>query len=202
MTTRLSRIVTRTGDDGSTALGNGVRVSKADARVCVFGTVDELNSHLGLLRAFLQAPSAPPTSPEQQADLAELDAVLSQRQHECFDLGGELCIPGHRQLADASLLQLEQEIHLWNAQLPPLANFILPAGSTAIAQAHVCRTVCRRAEREVVALKAVDATLSDTVVQYLNRLSDWLFVLSRHIGRIQGTPPVIWQQRHGWQPES
>lgn len=181
---RLSRIYTRTGDDGTTGLGDGSRIGKTDLRVQVMGDVDELNSHVGLLRAQLQ-----------MAGVALLDNQLSRIQHELFNLGGELSIPGY-QLVQADLPQwLEQDIDRMNETLPPLDNFILPAGSLAVAQCHVTRAVCRRAERQLQALREQTNQLSANALPVLNRLSDWLFVVARWINLQQGLPEVLWQQR-------
>ena len=165
---RLTQIATRTGDDGSTGLGDGTRVSKASARPAAMGDVDELNSHIGLLLC-----------EDLPAGVREL---LTDVQHQLFDLGGELSMPGFALLKDAALAQLDAALAQHNAQLPRLAEFILPAGTRAAAQAHVCRTVARRAERAVVALGEAEP-LRPAPRQYLNRLSDLLFVLARVLNR-------------------
>ena len=165
---RLTQIATRTGDDGSTGLGDGTRVSKASARPAAMGDVDELNSHIGLLLC-----------EDMPAEVREL---LTDVQHQLFDLGGELSMPGFALLKDAALAQLDAALAQHNAQLPRLAEFILPAGTRAAAQAHVCRTVARRAERAVVALGEAEP-LRPAPRQYLNRLSDLLFVLARVLNR-------------------
>ena len=167
---RLTQIATRTGDDGTTGLGNNTRVSKASARPHAMGEVDELNSHIGLLLC-----------EDMPADVREL---LIDIQHQLFNLGGELSIPGFELLQDQALAQLDAALERYNGQLPRLQEFILPAGTRAAAQAHVCRTVARRAERAVVALghgepEAVRAAPR----RYLNRLSDLMFVLSRVLNR-------------------
>ncbi len=186
MGNRLTQIATRTGDDGTTGLGNNTRVSKASGRPCAMGDVDELNSHIGLL---LCEPL-----PE---DVREL---LVDVQHQLFNLGGELSIPGFELLKDEALAQLDEALAHYNAQLPRLLEFILPAGTRAAAQAHVCRTVARRAERAVVALGAVEE-LRAAPRQYLNRLSDLLFVLARVLNRVDGGDDVYWKServaRHG-----
>ena len=165
---RLTQIATRTGDDGSTGLGDGTRVSKASARPAAMGDVDELNSHIGLLLC---------------EDLpVAVRELLTDVQHQLFDLGGELSMPGFALLKDAALAQLDAALAQHNAQLPRLAEFILPAGTRAAAQAHVCRTVARRAERAVVALGEAEP-LRPAPRQYLNRLSDLLFVLARVLNR-------------------
>ena len=178
MGNRLSQIATRTGDDGSTGLGDNSRVSKASGRPQAMGDVDELNSHIGLL---LCEPLP--------ADVREL---LVDIQHQLFNLGGELSMPGYELLKDDALLQLDTALAHYNAQLPRLAEFILPAGTRAAAQAHVCRTVARRAERKVVALEQGEA-MRAAPRQYLNRLSDLLFVLARVLNRVDGGDDVYWE---------
>nr|WP_312987181.1 cob(I)yrinic acid a,c-diamide adenosyltransferase [Comamonas koreensis] len=178
MGNRLSQIATRTGDDGSTGLGDNSRVSKASGRPQAMGDVDELNSHIGLL---LCEPLP--------ADVREL---LVDIQHQLFNLGGELSMPGYELLKDDALLQLDTALAHYNAQLPRLAEFILPAGTRAAAQAHVCRTVARRAERKVVALEQGE-TMRAAPRQYLNRLSDLLFVLARVLNRVDGGDDVYWK---------
>jgi cob(I)alamin adenosyltransferase len=165
---RLTQIATRTGDDGSTGLGDNTRVSKASARPHAMGDVDELNSHIGLLLC------------EDLPDDAR--ELLIDIQHQLFNLGGELSIPGFELLEDQALAQLDAALARYNAQLPRLQEFILPAGARAAAQAHVCRTVARRAERAVVALGAQE-NVRAAPRQYLNRLSDLLFVLARVFNR-------------------
>ncbi|WP_182657052.1 cob(I)yrinic acid a,c-diamide adenosyltransferase [Stenotrophomonas lacuserhaii] len=184
MGNRLSRIYTRTGDDGSTGLGDGSRVGKDDARVAAFGTVDEANSALGLLLA-VPLP-------------ADVQALLTRLQHQLFDLGGELCIPGHAAITDADVTALEQQLDRYNADLPMLKEFILPAGGEAAARCHLARTIVRRAERETVALSRVEA-VRPQALHYLNRLSDLLFVLARVLARADGAGEVLWQhsRRHG-----
>ena len=168
MGNRLSQIATRTGDDGTTGLGDNTRVSKNSLRVHAMGDVDELNSHIGVLLC---------------EDMpAGVRSLLVEIQHQLFNLGGELSIPGFELLKTDALLVLDQALEDHNAALPRLLEFILPAGTRAAAQAHVCRTVARRAERAVVALGAQDA-LRDTPRQYLNRLSDLMFVLARVLNR-------------------
>lgn len=178
MANRLSQIATRTGDNGSTGLGDNSRVSKDSLRIHALGDVDELNSHIGLLLC-----------EELAADVREL---LVEVQHQLFNLGGELAIPGYELLKPEAVALLDDALAHYNAQLPRLAEFILPAGSRAAAQAHVCRTVTRRAERTVVALGNIEA-LKDAPRQYLNRLSDLLFVLSRVLNRMNGGDDVYWK---------
>jgi len=178
MGNRLSKIYTKTGDDGSTGLGDGTRVSKDSARVAAYGTVDELNSCIGLLRA-----AALP---------ADIDGEMEAVQHQLFDLGGELCIPGHAAIFEADVQRLEQVLDRHNADLPPLKDFILPGGGETGARCHVARTVCRRAEREVVTLSHHDAVRPECI-RYLNRLSDLLFVLARVLARASGQGEVLWK---------
>jgi cob(I)alamin adenosyltransferase len=175
---RLSKITTRTGDAGQTGLGDGSRVSKDSARVQALGDLDELNSAIGLVLAE-DVPQ-------------ELRAALSQAQQDLFDLGGELSIPGHAILAPGQVKFLDQRIEAWNAELSPLKEFILPGGTRAAAAAHLARTVCRRAERSVVALSSKDP-VSDLARQYLNRLSDLLFVAARALNRHAGRTDVQWR---------
>jgi cob(I)alamin adenosyltransferase len=174
----LSKIVTRTGDAGTTGLGDGSRVAKDSARIEAIGSVDELNSTIGVLLA--EALPAP---------VAE---CLVAVQHDLFDLGGELSIPGYTSMTDAQVARLEAEVERFNADLAPLKEFILPGGTRAAALAHVARTVCRRAERAVVTLAGHEA-VSDPVRRYLNRLSDLLFVLARVLARDSGHGEVLWK---------
>ena len=178
MANRLSQIATRTGDNGTTGLGDNTRVSKDSLRVHAMGDVDELNSHIGVLLC-----------EEMPAGVREL---LVEVQHQLFNLGGELSIPGYELLKPEAVAQLDDALEEHNAKLPRLAEFILPAGTRAAALAHVCRTVARRAERAVVALGAAE-TLKDAPRQYLNRLSDLLFVLSRVLNRLNGGDDVYWK---------
>jgi cob(I)alamin adenosyltransferase len=178
MGNRLSKIYTRTGDDGSTGLGDGTRVAKDSARVAAYGTVDEANCAIGLLLAA-----------EVPDDMREL---LTTVQHQLFDLGGELCIPGHAAIHDADIDALEQALDAHNAPLPPLREFILPGGGDAAARCHLARTIVRRAERETVALSRAE-TVRPQPVRYLNRLSDLLFVLSRVLARASGHGEVTWR---------
>ena len=177
MGNRLSKIYTRTGDDGSTGLGDGSRVAKNSARVEAYGTVDEANSTIGMI----QACALPD-------DVRE---VLTKVQHHLFDLGGELCIPGHEAIQDAHVEGLEAHLDRFNEQLPPLKEFILPGGGEAASRCHVARTVVRRAERAAVTL-ARDETVRPQPVRYLNRLSDLLFVLARVLARADGQGEVLW----------
>ena len=189
MGNRLTQIATRTGDDGTTGLGDNTRVSKDSPRPHAMGDVDELNSHLGLLLC----------EPLPQ-DVREL---LIDVQHQLFNLGGELSIPGFELLKDDALAQLDEALAHYNAQLPRLEEFILPAGTRAAAQAHVCRTVARRAERAVVALGAAEAeAMREAPRQYLNRLSDLLFVLARVLNRMDGGDDVYWKSERLAQSEA
>jgi len=183
MGNRLSKIYTRTGDDGTTGLGDGSRVPKDSVRVEAYGTVDELNSAVGVL---LAVPGLPPA----------VSACLTQVQHELFDLGGELCIPGHRVITAAQVTQLEQALDGFNDALPPLKEFILPGGGPGAAACHLARAIARRAERRVWALARVEAVRPE-VTQYLNRLSDLLFVLARVLARHERGAEVLWRHERG-----
>lgn len=186
MGNRLSKIYTRTGDRGETGLGDGRRVLKDHPRVEAIGEVDGLNSQLGLLLADLaeQATRGP--------GLGELVDVLGPCQHRLFDLGGELAMPVYQALQEDEVTRLEQAIDRWNDELGPLENFILPGGSHLVAQAHVCRSQARGAERRCLALDS-EEPLRPVLLAYLNRLSDLLFVAGRLIARRQGVPEVLWQ---------
>jgi cob(I)alamin adenosyltransferase len=174
---RLSKIYTRTGDKGTTGLGDGSRVEKDNLRVEAFGTVDELNSTVGLVLA-AQLPGS-------------IQSILNRVQHELFDLGGELCMPGTVLIPDSYIDDLEADLDKLNKNLPPLKDFILPGGSESAARCHLARTVCRRAERRVVAL-ARDEDVNEATIRYLNRLSDFLFVAARVIAREDGGSEVLW----------
>lgn len=176
---RLSKITTKTGDAGTTGLGDGSRIAKNHPRVTALGEIDELNSFVGLLL----------TEPVP----SHLRDSLTDIQHDLFDLGGEMSIPGYFAISDAHIARLEALTELLNADLPMLKDFILPGGSRAAAYAHLVRTVCRRAERALVALAQVD-TVSMPSRIYLNRLSDMAFVLARVLNRAQGCPDVLWQK--------
>jgi cob(I)alamin adenosyltransferase len=178
MGNRLSQIATRTGDNGTTGLGNNTRVSKDSLRVHAMGDVDELNSNIGVLLC-----------EDMPADVREL---LIDIQHQLFNLGGELSIPGFELLKAEALLQLDEALEHYNAQLPKLQEFILPAGNRAASLAHVCRTVARRAERAVVSLGQAE-DVKDNPRQYLNRLSDLMFVLARVLNRMNGGDDVYWK---------
>jgi cob(I)alamin adenosyltransferase len=176
---RLSRIVTRTGDAGTTGLGDGSRVAKDSARIDAIGEVDELNSSIGLMLA--------------EALPQDVHALFRRVQHDLFDLGGELSVPGYTVVDDAHVARLEQAVERINADLRPLKEFILPGGSRAAALAHVARTVCRRAERSVVRLAAGEP-VNEAARRYLNRLSDLLFVTARALNRAAGEEDVQWQK--------
>jgi cob(I)alamin adenosyltransferase len=177
MGNRLSKIYTRTGDSGTTGLGDGSRVSKDDLRVEAYGTVDELNSAVGFLL---------------MANLAgNIRACLVRIQHELFDLGGELCMPGTTLIPDAYVDALERDLDSFNDNLPPLKDFILPGGSEAAARCHLARTIARRAERRVISL-AGEQDVNPAAIRYLNRLSDFLFVIARVLARTDGGAEVLW----------
>ena len=178
MANRLTQIATRTGDNGTTGLGDNTRISKSSLRVHAMGDVDELNSNIGVLLC--------ETVPDS------VRTLLVEVQHQLFNLGGELSIPGYELLKPEAVALLDAALEEHNAALPRLAEFILPAGSRAASLAHVCRTVARRAERAVVAL-GVEEALKDAPRQYLNRLSDLLFVLSRVLNRMNGGDDVYWK---------
>jgi len=175
---RLSKITTRTGDAGQTGLGDGSRVSKGSGRVQALGDVDELNSAIGLVLA----EDVPPA----------MRTALSQVQQDLFDLGGELSIPGHALLTPGQVTFLDQQLESWNTDLKPLKEFILPGGTRAAAAAHLARTICRRAERSVVTLGKKEE-ISNPARQYLNRLSDLLFVAGRALNRHAGRTDVQWK---------
>ena len=182
MGNRLSAIVTRTGDDGSTGLGDGKRTSKDSLRIHVIGDVDELNSLLGLLRC----------EPMPESLQNELLII----QHGLFDLGGELSIPGYEIMKGLHVEKLDELLQKYNKDLPPLKEFILPGGSRAASIAHVCRSVCRRAERSLVAL-GNEEEVGEQARQYLNRLSDLLFVLAREFNRQTTGSDVFWERKDG-----
>jgi len=176
---RLTKIYTRTGDDGTTGLGDGSRLSKDSARIEAIGAVDELNSVIGRVLAH-DCPIA-------------VRQCLENVQHDLFELGAELCLPGVTKIEPQHLARLETELDGFNRDLPGLKEFILPGGGASAADAHIARTVCRRAERAVVALGAKEK-VADGGRRYLNRLSDLLFVLARVLNRAEGKPDVLWQQ--------
>ena len=183
MGNRLSKIYTRTGDDGTTGLGDGSRVPKDSLRVEAYGTVDELNSAIGVL---LATPAVPPA----------VAACLTEVQHELFDLGGELCLPGHHIITAGHVTRLEESLDEFNDALPPLKEFILPGGGPAAAACHLARAIARRAERRVWTLAKAES-VSPEVAKYLNRLSDLLFVLARVLARHERGVEVLWRHDRG-----
>jgi len=181
MGNRLSRIYTRTGDNGSTGLGDGTRVPKETLRVEAYGTVDEANSAIGVVLSAAGLPD-------------QITLCLTEVQHDLFDLGGELCIPGTRMIVAAHVERLESELDGFNEGLPPLKEFILPGGGPAAAACHVARAVCRRAERRCWSLARTESVSPETL-KYLNRLSDLLFVLARVLARHENGSEVVWRRR-------
>jgi len=177
MGNRLSKIYTRTGDKGTTGLGDGARVDKDSLRVEAFGTVDELNSAIGMVLA-TNLPD-------------DIRSCLTRTQHELFDLGGELCMPGYTLVPDSYTEGLEKALDQFNEDLPPLKDFILPGGSESAARCHLARTIARRAERRVISL-AHNETVNEASIRYLNRLSDLLFVVARLLARRDGGSEVLW----------
>lgn len=182
MGNRLSKIYTRTGDDGTTGLGDGTRVTKDHARVEAYGTVDEANSAIGMILAV----------PGLHAAVVE---CLTRVQHDLFDLGGELCIPGMELISAAQIERLERELDAFNEPLPALKDFILPGGGPAAAACHLARTIARRAERRVWTLAALESGLRQEPARYLNRLSDLLFVIARVLARHEQGSEVLWKRQ-------
>ena len=190
MGNRLSKIYTRTGDDGTTGMADGSRVSKADNLFSVMGDVDELNSHIGLIRAQLTQTS---TDVNKEADFAQALVII---QHLLFNIGGELAMPEYEGVSAAHIDWLEQQIDAMNATLPPLKDFILPTGSVLVSQLHVARTVCRRAERQAVLLQQQrPQAIRPTAVSFINRLSDWLFVAARFCTDPEQVSEVLWDSQ-------
>ena len=181
MGNRLSKIYTRTGDDGTTGLGDGGRVPKESLRVEAYGAVDEANSAVGMVLAVASIPDS-------------VRRCLTEVQHDLFDLGGELCIPGHRIIQASHVERLERELDALNDPLPPLKDFILPGGGPAAAACHMARTICRRAERRAWSL-ARDENVAPEALKYLNRLSDLLFVIARVLARHESGSEVLWRHR-------
>ena len=181
MGNRLTRIYTRTGDDGTTGLGDGTRMNKDALRVEAYGTVDEANSAIGLILATETVP-------------ADIRACLTEVQHDLFELGGELCIPGHMAITDSFVERLEKQLDFWNANLPALKDFILPGGGPAAAAAHLARTIVRRAERKVSTLTQEEGVRQEPL-RYLNRLSDLLFVIARILARSESGQEVLWNRK-------
>lgn len=180
MGNRLSKIYTRTGDEGSTGLGDGARVPKDSLRVEAYGAVDETNCAVGVVQSVAGLP-------------AEIARVLTEVQHDLFDLGGELCIPGHKLIGAAHVEGLERELDGFNEALPPLKEFVLPGGGSAAAACHVARAVCRRAERRCWTLARAESVAPEAL-KYLNRLSDLLFVLARVLARREQGSEVLWRR--------
>jgi len=178
---RLSKIYTRTGDDGTTGLGDGTRVAKDSLRVDAYGTVDEANSVIGVVLACASVPE-------------NIAALLTEVQHDLFELGGELCIPGHSAIDSHFIDRLEKSLDQFNADLPSLKDFILPGGGQAAAACHVARATVRRAERRVASLRKVE-TVRDEALKYLNRLSDLLFVIARVLARAESGQEVLWNRQ-------
>lgn len=181
MAKRLSKIYTRTGDDGTTGLGDGARVAKDNPRVDAYGTVDEANSAIGVVLACVSVPQT-------------ITDLLTEVQHDLFELGGELCIPGHSAVTDTFVKRLETELDALNKDLPALEDFILPGGGQAAAACHLARTIVRRAERRVASLAAAE-TVRPEVLRYLNRLSDLLFVIARVLARAENGQEVLWNRK-------
>jgi cob(I)alamin adenosyltransferase len=180
MGNRLSKIYTRTGDDGTTGLGDGSRIEKDHIRMQAIGAIDEVNSFIGLMLAEMQADD-------------ELQPLFTDIQHDLFDLGGELCIPGYQLIKEDRVNALETALDTLNENLPPLKNFILPGGNKAAGFCHVARTICRRAERDLVSLSRI-AEVNTSARQYINRLSDLLFVCARILARRNGGNEVLWNR--------
>ena len=177
---RLSKIYTRTGDDGTTGLGDGSRIAKDSIRVDAYGTVDEANSAIGMVLTSSSVPNG-------------IRDTLTEVQHDLFELGGELCIPGHSAITDAAVNRLEAELDALNKDLPALKEFILPGGGPAAAACHLARTIVRRAERVTTSLAAAESVRPE-VLKYLNRLSDLLFVVARVLARAESGQEVIWNR--------
>ena len=189
MGNRLSKIYTRTGDDGTTGMADGSRLSKADAIFDTMGDIDELNSHIGMIRAQL---TALPTHHPKQTD-AELMHTLTIIQHLLFNVGGELAMPEYQGVNEQHTAWLEAQIDTLNQSLPPLKDFILPTGSALVSQLHIARSVCRRAERQAVALQTQRSdAIRPTAVSFINRLSDWLFVAARFCTDADSSAEVLW----------
>jgi cob(I)alamin adenosyltransferase len=178
---RLSKIYTRTGDSGTTGLGDGARVAKDSLRIQAMGDVDELNSVIGILQTEALQPN--------------IHAVLAVIQHDLFDMGGEICMPGYAMIKAERVTALETQLDAWNDTLSPLKEFILPGGSRAAAYCHLARTVCRRAERTMMTLNSQEK-ITEISLQYINRLSDLLFVLCRILNKDAGVSDVLWNNEH------
>ena len=190
MGNRLTKIYTRTGDDGTTGLADGSRVNKSDLIFVVMGDVDELNAHIGMILAQINGLTA-----EKVEAFTTISISLSTVQHLLFNVGGELAMPEYIGINEAHISWLESEIDAFNEELPALKDFILPAGSTLVSQIHIARTVCRRAERQAVNLQLSNKeAISANALKLLNRLSDWLFVLSRYCAKVEGSKEVLWDK--------
>ncbi|MCC9656385.1 cob(I)yrinic acid a,c-diamide adenosyltransferase [Rhodopirellula halodulae] len=196
------KIYTRTGDSGTTGLFGGPRVAKDDSRIEAYGTVDELNASLGIIRAAIDLQTQQPCDESVQCGLSALDAKIVQVQHELFSIGAELASPHPDQfdlrvIGQPHIQRMEEWIDTAERDLPPLKQFILPGGSMVASQIHYSRAVCRRAERRVISLADAvqsETPISDSVIIYLNRLSDWLFVASRWVNQIAAVPEQIWEK--------
>ncbi|MGM8898440.1 MULTISPECIES: cob(I)yrinic acid a,c-diamide adenosyltransferase [unclassified Psychrobacter] len=203
MGNRLSKIYTRTGDDGSTGMADGSRVSKADNLFSVMGDIDELNSHIGLVRAHLtqaitdsKNPSAQQLPERLQQKASDVTQALVVLQHLLFNIGGELAMPEYEGVNPAHIDWLEQQIDAMNTSLPPLKDFILPTGSLLVSQLHVARSVCRRAERQAVLLQQEHPqAIRSTALSFINRLSDWLFVAARFCTDPKQTSEILWDSQ-------
>jgi len=180
MGNRLSKIYTKTGDKGTTGLSDGSRVSKDHMRITAIGAIDELNSTIGLILTACQDHEA--------------KQLLTKVQHKLFNIGGELSLPGYELISESHVRWLEHRLDELNANLAPLKDFILPGGSPAAAYCHLARSVCRRAERDLVSLKTQE-DVSEAILHYVNRLSDFLFVLARHINKQDGHPDILWDAK-------
>ncbi len=181
MANRLSKIYTKTGDKGTTGLGDGTRVAKDSLRVAAMGDVDELNSIIGIIQTETLQPN--------------IHAALTAIQHDLFDMGGEICMPGYAMIKAERVAALETQLDAWNDTLSPLKEFILPGGSRVAAYCHLARTVCRRAERTMTTLNSQEK-ITEISLQYINRLSDLLFVLCRILNKNANVPDVLWQNEH------
>lgn len=190
MGNRLTKIYTRTGDDGTTGMADGSRVSKSDLVFAVMGDVDELNAHIGMILAQLQT-----LTEDKKQNFITVTQSLNTLQHLLFNIGGELAMPQYIGIAEAHISWLESQIDDFNKNLSPLKDFILPAGSTLVSQVHIARTVCRRAERQAVKLRQNnDQAISSAALKLLNRLSDWLFVLARYSAKAEDSKEVLWDK--------
>ncbi|GLQ29702.1 cob(I)yrinic acid a,c-diamide adenosyltransferase [Litoribrevibacter albus] len=184
MSDRLSKIITKGGDKGKTSIAGGTRLLKSSTRIHAIGDIDELNSSIGVLIAEIQCHS--------NTSLFETD--LLSVQHDLFNLGGEIAMPDYEILQEEALTFIEDKANELNETLPPLKEFILPSGSRAVALAHMSRSICRRAERQIVQLSQEDETLRPLLLKFINRLSDYLFILARSIGQLDGQKEVLWQR--------